>query len=452
MSESIVIVVEARDGSSRKLSFDGYARISLGRARDNDVVLADRQVMPRHATLLVRDGGVYVCDVADAGTWLDGRPVRGEEPLLPGERLYLGRTAVRLQVGDADSTRPRAMAQPPAGDEPTLFGRYDVLELLGRGGMAEVWLAEDTSNHRLVALKRILPALLDDSAMRQMFDDEARLTALFDHPGLCQVYEQGSVEGEPYIAMELIDGCDLRRLDEVLRSAPLPLLISLLCELCLPLDYAHRFAADGEASVASPLGSESPLGVVHRNVVPANVMVDRHGAVRLLDFGIARWRQRETLTEQGVLKGVLAYLAPEMLRGEEIDHRADLFAVGVLLYELLTGAGPFTRDSAFATLDALRTGDFPSLRDLDPSLPVELEQVADRLLTADPADRFASAALLREALHEAVPESRLVLPADRAQLLDQIATVEREASEDDEADTGALDIGFDLEGGVGELD
>lgn len=430
---AIILVVEAKDGSCRKLSFDGYAQISIGRAGDNDVVLADRHVMPRHATLLVRDGGVYVCDVADAGTWLDGRPVRGEEPLLPGERLYLGRTALRLQAGDGDSTRPRAVAPAFDEQEATLFGRYDLLELLGRGGMAEVWLAEDTTTHQLVALKRILPALLDDAAMRRMFDDEARLTALFDHPGLCRVYEQGSVEGEPYIAMELIDGCDLRRLDEALRDAPLPLLISLLCELCLPLDYAHGFATD-----------EGALGVVHRNVVPANVMVDREGGVRLLDFGVARWRQRETLTEEGVLKGVLAYIAPEMLRGDPIDHRADLFAMGVLLYELLTGAGPFTRDSAFATLEALRAGDFTALREFDPTLPVELEQVADRLLTSDPADRFASAAQLREALHEAVPESRLVLPTDRAQLLERVATIERETRRaDDEADTGALDVAFD---------
>ena len=405
--EAIVLLIEGSDGSRRELSFTGYGEISLGRGRDNDVVLADRHVLPRHATLQLRDDGVYVCDVNDAGTFLEGRPISGEEPLLPGDRLTLGRSAVRLQSGEADSTRPRSALLRTEPETPnTMFGRYDLLELLGRGGMAEVYLAEDTTTHRLVALKRILPALLGDAAMLCMFHDEARLCALLDHPGICHVEEVGSVDGEPYLAMELVNGRDLRDLEEPLAGASLALQVSLLCEICAPLAYAHSFVSDGH------------LGVVHRNIVPANVMLDRQGALKLLDFGIARWRDRETVTEGNLLKGVLAYVAPELLRGDSYDHRVDLFALGVLLYDLCAGENPFARSSAFETLEALRSGDFPALRDLDPELPVELEQVADRLLASDPDDRFGDALQLREALHEAVPESRLVLPTDRAQLLD----------------------------------
>ena len=403
----VVLLLERRDGSQRRLRFEGYARIDLGSDEQNDVVLRGDDISARHATLLPDSSGLRVADCGDQGTWLEGQRVQGEQLLLPGESLQIGAYRLSVEVGDRDTTHTRLRVMDDA--EGTRFGRYELLELLGRGGMAEVYLAADDDTGRMVALKRILPALRDDSELRKMFADEGRIATQLDHPGLCRVFEAGSVEGHAYLTMELCDGEDLRRVLARRRQLPVALAVQLTARLCSTLHYVHN-VVDGEGQ---------PMEIVHRNVVPANVMVGQRGDVKLLDFGIARARVRLTETPAGVLKGVLGYLAPEMVRGEPFDWRIDIFAVGVLLYLLLTGHEPFAGESAsaFETLEALRNADFLPPTERRAELSRALEDVIYRALALDPDDRYQSAGALAEALLDAEPAARDVSPLQLASLL-----------------------------------
>lgn len=401
----VVLLLERRDGSQRRLRFEGYERISIGSDEQNDVVLSGDDVAAQHATLLLDGSGLRVAGGSEQGTWLEGRLVQGEQLLLPGEALQIGAHRLSVEVGDRDTTHTRLRAMDDG--EGTRFGRYELLELLGRGGMAEVYLAADDDTGRVVALKRILPALREDSELRKMFADEGRIATQLDHPGLCRVFEVGSVEGHAYLTMEICDGEDLRRILARRRQLPVPLAVQLVARLCATLQYVHE-AVDAEGR---------SMEIVHRNVVPANVMIGRRGDVKLLDFGIARARQRHTETPAGVLKGVLGYLAPEMVRGEPFDWRIDIFAAGVLLYDLLTGHEPFSRESAFETLEALRNADFMPPSERRAELSRALEDVIYRALALDPDDRYQSAGALAEALLDAEPAARDVSPDQLASLL-----------------------------------
>ncbi|MBS2021571.1 MAG: protein kinase [Deltaproteobacteria bacterium] len=275
------------------------------------------------------------------------------------------------------------------------FGKYLLLERIAVGGMAEVFVAKAfgvEGFERLLAIKKILPTMGEDAEFNTMFVDEARIAVQLSHANIVQVLDLGKHDDSLYIAMEYISGRDVRQLMERFRKRGRPLPVPQACtvvgKICEALDYAHR-----KRDAAG-----RPLGIVHRDVSPQNVLVSYEGDVKLIDFGIAKAESRLQRTQAGILKGKFSYMSPEQVRGQPIDHRSDVFAVGVLLWEMLCGEKLFTGDSDFAVLEKVRNGSVPSPRTIVPDLPEALEKVVMRALSADPNTRYQWASELHDAL------------------------------------------------------
>ncbi|MEM1416017.1 MAG: serine/threonine-protein kinase [Myxococcota bacterium] len=275
-------------------------------------------------------------------------------------------------------------------------GPYELLERIGTGGMAEVFRARQGSGPfaRTVAVKRILPRLAGDAEHVAMFIDEARIAAQLAHPNIAQVFDFGRDGDAHYIAMEHVHGRDMAAVLQRhrLRGTLLPL--DLVAHLGLRIADALQHAHDA----CSARGR--PLGIVHRDLSPHNVLVGFEGAVKVIDFGLARAAGRLVSTEVGIVKGKLAYLSPEQARGQRVDARSDLFSLGACLYEWITGTRLFDRASDVGTLTAVSRAVVPPPRALRPELPVSLQQVVLRALARDPRDRFASAFDLSETLRD----------------------------------------------------
>jgi serine/threonine-protein kinase len=258
--------------------------------------------------------------------------------------------------------------------------------------MAELFLAKDTRDDRLVVLKRILPCLAEEAEFVRMFLDEARIAASLHHANIVEVYELGRLDGSIFIAMEWVDGVDLRKLlaKEQERGGVVPPGVAawLVARLCEGLHYAHfRTGPDGK-----------PLGIIHRDVSPQNVMVSFNADVKLVDFGIAKataWMRR---SKPGVIKGKFLYLAPEQLGQDKIDHRSDLFAIGTVLYELTTGKSPFYRSSTEAVIYAIKMENPPAPHTVRPGYPMSLSRVVMKCLERDRDRRYQTADEIRAAL------------------------------------------------------
>jgi serine/threonine-protein kinase len=277
------------------------------------------------------------------------------------------------------------------------LGRYQIIGRLATGGMAEVYLAlsGDLPGFRtLVVVKRILPHLASNAQFIRMFLDEARLAALLDHPNIVRIIEVGH-DGEDYfLVMELVQG---KPLSAVLRKAarehkpPSPALTSfLISQAASGLAYAHTLT-DGEGR---------PLGVVHRDVSPQNVLISFEGAVKMIDFGVARAFGRVAHTSPGGLKGKIDYMSPEQASAEEVDHRADVFALGVVLWEALTGRRLFRRETELATMRAIVDDPIPHPSEIVPTLPIELDTIVMRALRKRKDARFSSANEMAVALEK----------------------------------------------------
>jgi eukaryotic-like serine/threonine-protein kinase len=275
------------------------------------------------------------------------------------------------------------------------LGNYDVVRKLGRGGMADVYLARQHGLDRLVAIK-LLDAASDPDA-RVLFLDEARLCAMLCHPNLAIVYEVAADEGATFIAMEYLDGIDLRQLMVAAhahgaRRLPTSAAVAIVRAAAAGLDHAHqRCGRDG-----------APLELVHRDVSLSNIMVTRDGAVKVIDFGIARARVSINVEAPGVIRGKPGYMAPEQCMADPIDARCDVFALGVVLYELATGRRCFDGETDIERIRATVRGSYVPASVVVPELPRALERVIDRALAVDPADRYSSAAELVAAL-DALP-------------------------------------------------
>jgi len=276
------------------------------------------------------------------------------------------------------------------------LGRYQIIGRLATGGMAEVYLAlsGDLPGFRtLVVVKRILPHLASNAQFIRMFLDEARLAALLDHPNIVRIIEVGH-DGEDYfLVMELVQG---KPLSAVLRKAarerrpPTPALTSyLISQAAHGLAYAHTLT-DGDGR---------PLGVVHRDVSPQNVLLSFEGGVKMIDFGVARAFGRVAHTSPGGLKGKIDYMSPEQASAEEVDHRADVFALGVVLWEALTGRRLFRRETELATMRAIVDDPIPHPSEIV-SLPPELDAIVMRALRKRKDARFASASEMASALEQ----------------------------------------------------
>jgi serine/threonine-protein kinase len=294
----------------------------------------------------------------------------------------------------------RAEAERVEGDQPRhrsslKLGKYQLLAVLGRGGMAEVFLALSRGAmgfDKLAVIKRLRPGLADDEGFRTMFLDEARLAARLNHPNVVHTYEVGEHEGVYYIAMEYLEGQPLNKVafETQKRGTPLdPVVVArIISDALLGLHHAHTLKDfDGR-----------PLGIIHRDISPHNLFVTYEGTTKLVDFGIAKAALSSTETEVGVLKGKVAYMSPEQARGAVLDPRSDVFAMGIVLWELLTQRRLMTGDSAASTIHRLLTAPVPPASSLRGDVAPTLDAIVERALQKDPALRYPSALAMREAL------------------------------------------------------
>ena len=278
---------------------------------------------------------------------------------------------------------------------PSAFGRYTLLERLAVGGMAEVFRAKITSSHgfeKILVIKRILPHLAADPNFVAMFIDEAKLTAQLTHPKIVQVLDFGEVSGQYFTALEFIDGFDALGLLRVAAQKrvhiPRSLAVFIVSEVLEALDYAHN-ARDMEGK---------PMQIVHRDISPSNIFISKRGDVKLGDFGIAHAQRRESKTQAGTLKGKYGYMSPEQVVGRPIDARSDLFAVGVVLAELLMGRRLFSAPADLDVLLKVRDVKLDRLDKYGADLPTALDRIVRKALTKSPRERFGSAAEFRDEL------------------------------------------------------
>jgi len=252
------------------------------------------------------------------------------------------------------------------------FGQYVILEKIGQGGMGEVFLADDTSLQRKVALKFLPPALADSPESRERFIVEAQAAAALSHPNICVIHEVGETEGKPFIAMEYVEGDTLR---ERIRAGTLENeeVLSIIRQVAAGLEEAHG------------------KGVIHRDIKSSNIMVTAKGQTKIMDFGLAKVRGGPALTMTRTTLGTAAYMSPEQAAGDEVDHRTDLWSAGVVLYEMLTGELPFPGDRETAVVYHILNDPPKPFKDLKPPTPAALQRVAARALKKDPDRRYGSA-------------------------------------------------------------
>ena len=268
--------------------------------------------------------------------------------------------------------------------------------------MAELFLAKQVGMEgfeKVVAIKRILAHLAYDEEFINMFRDEARIVAKLSHPNIVQIYDLGKSNDSYFIAMEYIPGRNLSSVAKKARARgeklPPQYIGRCVAQACEGLYYAHtRKDIDGR-----------PLQIVHRDISPQNIIVSFSGAVKLVDFGIAKAATKIAHTRAGVLKGKYAYMSPEQIRGEEIDARSDLFATGIVLYELLCGRRPFEKDNSIQTLKAIVQEQHRDCRELNSDIPDALARIIDKALSKDPEDRYQNAQDMQVALEDFVSAS-----------------------------------------------
>jgi len=285
---------------------------------------------------------------------------------------------------------------------PRSIGSYDLIAELGQGGMAQVFLAVARGPAGFVKLrviKRLKPDLALDTDFQSMFLDEARLAARLDHPNIVHTVEVQDDAGLPFIAMEYIEGESLHAIVRAARqrggSAPLAIVLHILCDALAGLHHAHE-AGDFDGT---------PLHIVHRDVTPHNILVTYDGNTKVVDFGIAKARISATQTASGVIKGKITYLSPEQARGDTLDRRSDLFSIGVILYEALTGRRMWGDLVDYQILTRLGTGALPSITEDAGHMPSALVEICRRALATSPTDRFDSAAQFQEAIEGFLDET-----------------------------------------------
>ena len=311
----------------------------------------------------------------------------------------------------------RASETARAASGQRLFGKYRLEELLATGGMAEIWRASSEGAdgfRKQVVIKKILEHLSRDPAFVSMFIDEARVTVQLNHGNIVSVLDFGNLEGTYYLVMEYVDGPDLRHLlyGNSERATALPLAEACLIarQAALGLDYAHRKADD----------QGRPLQLVHRDIAPQNILISREGVVKVADFGIARATTIRSHTSPGMVRGTIYYMSYEQLCGQPVDNRTDIYALGAVLYELLTGRPPFWGQTHQETVALISRGKYTPLRKARPEVPRRVAAVVEKALRQNPERRFTSAAEMESELALAMHKSGLqAVPADLARLVQQ---------------------------------
>ncbi len=280
---------------------------------------------------------------------------------------------------------------------PRSFGPYTLLRRLAVGGMAEIYVVKTRGLggfEKLLAVKLVHSHLSADPQFVQMLIDEAKILVWLTHSNVAQVFDLGCIEGRYFIAMEYVDGVDLHGLEAAAARLGLQLPISVCCfvvsELLNGLDYAHQ--------KRDPSGR--PLGIVHRDISPQNVMVSRAGEVKLVDFGIAKTNLRAGATEVGVIKGKYGYMSPEQAWADPMDRRSDVFSAGVMLYELLTGSALYSASSVAELIAKVRRAEVAPPNRCRPEIPEQLSAIVMKALALEPSDRYQSALEMGDALRE----------------------------------------------------
>src|SRR6478736_8253799 len=294
------------------------------------------------------------------------------------------------------------------------FGQYELRELIAVGGMAEVYKGRVVGAEgfeKYVAIKRILPDLAEDERFVQMLLIEARIHSALSHRNVVQIHDLGiSEDGEYFIVLEYVEGYDLRVIMEQIHSAgeiiPEALSLHIAAEIAQALSFAHELrGSDGQA-----------LGLIHRDVTPSNILISFAGEVKLSDFGLAKRRSDRSVV--GSLKGNLAYMSPEQANQAQLDRRTDIFSLGAILFELLTGKRLREITNEIAGWSQVASGVVQSVRALRPDLPEPVARLMDTALAADPAQRFPNAAAFGAALRDALNQMNLPVGAsDLAALL-----------------------------------
>ncbi|MDP3499404.1 MAG: serine/threonine-protein kinase [Myxococcales bacterium] len=307
------------------------------------------------------------------------------------------------------------------------LGKYTLVRKLATGGMAEVFLARSDGPmgfQKKLVVKRILPHFGEDQNFINMFLSEARLAAELNHPNVVQIFDFGETDGQYYIAMEFIDGPNLRALNKAARETvgpiSLPLCARIIALAAEGLGYAHDLK-NQQGQV---------MNLVHRDISPDNVLVSRNGGVKVVDFGIAKASTQPHLTKSGVIKGKLAYMPPEQLAREQLDRRADIFALGVVLYELVCGAMPFDSTSEVSIIQAIM-GNEPLIRASNKrhDLPPALDAIISKCIEKTVANRYSNCRELQHDLERFIASTgEVVSVADVGKLVEHLFPEDHEAT------------------------
>lgn len=268
---------------------------------------------------------------------------------------------------------------------PRSYGKYYLLELINIGGMAEVFKAKMfgvEGFEKIVAIKKILPEVAEDAEFIKMFIDEAKIAVRLQHPNIVQILELGKIDDSFFIAMELVNGKDLKTIRKRLKRVDLLMPVEqsayITSQVCDGLDYAHRKTDDKMSS----------LNIVHRDISPQNMIVSYEGTVKLIDFGIAKAKSKSTKTQAGMLKGKFSYMSPEQVCGQPIDRRSDIFSLGVVFFEMLTGKRLFLGKNDVETLEKIRKAEVPPPSVFNSNVPPELDRIVLKALSKNREDRY----------------------------------------------------------------
>ncbi|MBN1932233.1 MAG: serine/threonine protein kinase [Desulfobacterales bacterium] len=308
-------------------------------------------------------------------------------------------------------TKARALRDQKEKEKMDRIGPYVLKEKIGQGGMAELFLADyirEEGFRKRVALKKILPHLVESPEFIKMFIREARLAAILQHPNIVQIFDFGKRENIYFIVMEYIYG---KNLAEIINShqggLPVDQCVFIVSQICMGLQYSHAKKDDS---------SGEPLNIVHRDISPQNILISFQGEVKISDFGISKARSEPSMTKAGVIKGKLSYLSPEQALGQAADHQSDLYALGIVFYEMLSGKKLYHFDSEIKAIRSIPKMEIVSIIEVRPEIPEQLNNIVMKCLSKDKKNRYQSA---QEILRDLVDlKLKLNMPYDRSNLSD----------------------------------
>ncbi|HSA95254.1 MAG TPA: serine/threonine-protein kinase, partial [Acidobacteriota bacterium] len=333
----------------------------------------------------------------------------------PSDSRFCGRCGTRIgSLEGLSLTRTVSPLTAAVTKGESFAGRYEILDELGRGGMGVVYKASDTKLKRIVALKFLPPEAMVDSETKDRFVREAQAAASLDHPSICTIHEIDEADGKPFISMAYIEGQSLR---ESIRTGP------------LPEDDSLEIAIQ----VADGLEEAHKKGIIHRDIKPANVMITPKGRIKIMDFGLAKVSGSRT-TREGVVMGTLAYMPPEQARGEPADHRSDIWSLGAVIYEMITGSLPFPGDKDAIIVNGIQNAEVVPLSVRRPGTSPEIEHIIKRALAKSPGERYQGAGEMKADMERVlgILRGRRARPETAADLL-TVIPFENLADPDDRA-------------------